>query len=99
LFRKIKSIEEIKTKTDTVVGEVLQVGDRTLYPVLRVSTLNNKGKSFFEVSITPLAMLIIEPTQEYAISLTDEIITLEKLLEMVPSLREKMKNEEVGGGS
>lgn len=86
---KTKFIE--KVKTDTLIGEALKIGDRTLYPVIQVSTLNRKGQNFFGAWVSPLAMVVVEPTQEYAIPLTDETITLEQLLEMVPSLKEKMK--------
>ncbi len=79
-----------EVKTDTSVGEVLKIGDRTLYPVIQVSTLNRNGKGFFGVWISPLAIVVVEPTQKYAISLTSEAITLDQLLEKVPSLKEKL---------
>jgi hypothetical protein len=34
---------------------------------------------------------VAEPTRDYVISLTDETIALDQLLEMVPSLKDKMK--------
>ncbi|MCP8304114.1 MAG: hypothetical protein H3Z50_01375 [archaeon] len=90
MFREMK-LREVKTETDTVVGEALKIGDRTLYPVIRVSTIKREGEGFFGAWVSPLAMVVVEPAQEYAIPLTDETITLEKLLEMVPSLKEEMK--------
>jgi len=88
---KMRFIKEVKT--ETVVGEALKIGDRTLYPVIQVSTLNRKGKNFFGW-VSPLAIAVVEPTQKYVIPLTDETITLEQILEMVPSLKEKKVQRE-----
>ncbi|MCP8311205.1 MAG: hypothetical protein L6N95_01965 [Candidatus Methylarchaceae archaeon HK01B] len=90
MFRDIK-LREVKIETDTVVGEALKIGDRTLYPVIRVVTINREGEGFFGVWVSPLAMVVIEPAQEYALPLTEETVTLEKLLEIVPSLKEDIK--------
>ena len=75
-------------KKDTIVGESFQIEDRTLYPIVRVYTFK---KNFFGAYVCPIALVIVEPPQEYVISLTDETITMEKLLDEVPSLKEKMK--------
>jgi uncharacterized spore protein YtfJ len=83
------SIGEVKT--DASVGEAIKIGDRTIYPVNQVSTLNRNGTGFFGVWISPLAIVVVEPTQKYAISLTSETITLDKLLEKAPSLKEKLR--------
>jgi len=85
----MESIKEVKT--ETVIREALKIGDRTLYPVIQVLTLKTKGQNFFGAWISPLAIVVVEPTQEYVIPLTDETITLEQILEMVPSLKEKTK--------
>lgn len=85
---KIRFIGEVET--DISVGEVLKIGDRTLYPVIQVSALNRKRKGFFGVWVSPLAMVVVEPTRKYVISLISETITLDQLLEMVPSLKEKL---------
>jgi hypothetical protein len=70
-------------KKDTVIGQPLKIGDRTLYPVIIVSTLNTKERSFSGAWISPLAMVVVEPTQKYAVPLTDEPIDLEQILELV----------------
>lgn len=101
----MKTIKEVKT--EIVVGEALKIGDRTLYPVIKVLTLNMEGPTsaglfkpmvtsqgnldFFAVWVSPIAIVVVEPAQNYAIPLTEETITLEQILEMVPSLREKIK--------
>jgi hypothetical protein len=85
---KTESIGEVQTYAS--VGEVLKISDRTLYPVFQVSTLNRNGKRFFGVWISPLALVVVEPTQKYAVSLTGEAVTLDRLLEKVPSLKEKL---------
>ena len=86
---KIKDLEDIRT--DTVIKEAIKIGDRTIYPVIRVSTSGIDGQNFFGARISPIAIVVVEPTRDYVISLTDETITLDQLLEMVPSLKDKMK--------
>ena len=58
-------------------------------------TLTSQGNlDFFGVWISPLAIVVVEREQNYAIPLTEETITLGQILEMVPSLREKIKVHE-----
>ena len=76
-------------KIDTVVGKALKIDDRTLYPIIRISILKKEERNFFGTWISPLAMVVVEPAEEYVIPLTDEDIDHEQLLQMV--LMEKMK--------
>ena len=86
-----KMIPTMEAKTEKLVGESFKIGNRTFYPVMDVFTLSVDGKSFFTVCISPLAMVVVEKKQKYAISLTEETITLTELIEKVPSLKEKVK--------
>ncbi len=52
-------------------GEALRIGDRVIYPVIQVSTLEFEDKFWFE-SITPIAMAVLEVDKKYLISLCDE---------------------------
>ena len=86
---EINDLEGIKT--DIVMGGAIKVGDRTIYPVIRILTLGIDGQNFFGAWISPIAIVVAEPTRDYVISLTDETIALDRLLEMVPSLKDEMK--------
>jgi len=79
-------------RTNIVVGKPFKIGHRTFYPVVRMSTLNNEEQSFFGAWISPLAIVVVEPTQEYAIPVTDESITLQHLFEIVPSLKRTIRD-------
>jgi len=84
---------DIEKKTDIVIGEALKIGNRTLYPVVQVSTLNVKKGVFIGGCVLPIAIVIVEPTLEYVISLTEEKLTLEKLFQIAPSFKEKIKTK------
>jgi len=81
-------VDEIILKTDTVIGKALKIDDRTLYPIIQISTLKRKKKNFIGAWISPLAIVIAEPTKEYVIPLTDEDIDHGQLLDF---LKRKMK--------
>jgi uncharacterized spore protein YtfJ len=86
---KTPSIGDVKKKTS--IGGAIKVGDRTIYPIIELSTLNGDKMRFFGAWISPFALVIVEPTQAYAISLTSETITLDQLIKKVPSLKRKIK--------
>ena len=72
------------------VGDPIEIDQRCIYPVARVLAL--KG-CILGCMISPEALLIVEPAQAYAVSLTGQEITLDQLLEMVPSLWEMVEKE------
>lgn len=76
-------MDEIILKTDTVIGKALKIDDRTLYPIIQISILKRKKKDFIGAWISPLAIVIEEPTKEYVILLTDEDIDHEQLLDFL----------------
>jgi uncharacterized spore protein YtfJ len=69
------------------VGDPIEMGQRDIYPVARVSALKGCG-CILGCMISPEALLIVEPAQAYAVSLTSDEITLDQILAMAPSLRE-----------
>lgn len=69
------------------VGDPIEIAQRCIYPVARVLALKGGG-CILGCTISPEALLIVEPAGAYAVSLTGEEITLDQLLEMVPSLWE-----------
>ncbi len=52
-------------------GEALKIGDRIIYPVIQVSTLEFEDKFWFE-SIIPLAIAVLEAGNKYLVPLIDE---------------------------
>jgi hypothetical protein len=58
-------------KKKILKGNALRIGDRIIYPMIQVSTLEFEDKFWFE-SITPIAIAVLEKNNKYLISLTDE---------------------------
>jgi hypothetical protein len=76
---KTPSGSEIKTWIS--IGDAIEIYSRVIYPVARISALRS-CEDLLACWISPVAILIIEPDNAYAISLNDEKITLDQLLAM-----------------
>jgi len=61
------------------IGGAIEIDQRAIYPVARFSVVIRCG-GLLAFVITPLAILITEQDSAYAISLTEEEITLDQLL-------------------
>ncbi len=86
---KIGHIGEVETATS--IGKTLSIDGKTIYPVIQRSTLSRGGgKTIFGVWISPVAIVVVERTAKYVISLTDKVVTLDQLLETTPTLKEKI---------
>ena len=66
------------------IGDAIEIYQRVIYPIARISVVKRCG-DLLGCWIAPLAVLITEPDNAYAISLTKEEITLDQLLAMAPS--------------
>lgn len=60
-------------------GKSIIIGERTIYPIIMVSTYEVADKYFYE-SITPLALAVIEPEQKYFVALDEENVKIRELL-------------------
>ena len=76
---------EIETRIS--IGYAIEIYQRVVYPVARTSILRKCG-DLLGCWIAPVAVLITEPDNAYAVSLTKEEIKLDQLLAMAPSLNE-----------
>jgi uncharacterized spore protein YtfJ len=76
------------------VGKEIEVGCRTIWPVTRITVIRGCEDKVQAIQITPLAILIIEPTGQYAVSFAGEPMTIEAILELAPPLRDVL--EKVG---
>jgi uncharacterized spore protein YtfJ len=80
-----------KIDGEIVVGSPIHVGDRKIYAVFKASIL--KGEGIIASWIAPLALFVMEPGQQYAVSLTGQDLTVERLMEMAPSLERIIEGE------
>jgi hypothetical protein len=77
------------------IGNAVEIYDKVIYPVARISVLRSCG-NLLCCWIAPIALLITEPNNFYAISLTNDEITLDQLLVMAPSLNEIVDGHALG---
>ena len=52
-------------------GKAIKIANRTIYPVIQISTLEIEGVFWFE-TITPIAIAVIEANNKYLLPLTPE---------------------------
>ena len=77
-----------KVVTEIRVCKEITAGTRTIFTVVRISTLETDDGKILGSWIMPRAMLIIEPGNQYAVSISGEKMSIKEILEMAPSLKE-----------
>lgn len=74
------------------VGKEMKAGDRTIWPVMKISILKTCEDKIMAIQVTPLAMLIIEPAGQYAVSFDGEPMSIEAILELASPLRDVLQD-------
>jgi uncharacterized spore protein YtfJ len=74
------------------VGKEIKAGDRTIWPVMKISILKTCEDKIMAIQVTPLAMLIIEPAGQYAVSFDGEPMSIEAILELASPLRDVLQD-------
>jgi hypothetical protein len=74
--------------TEIRVCKEITAGVRTIFIVVRISTLESDDGKILGSWIMPWAMLIVEPERQYGIDINGEQISIETILEAAPSLKE-----------
>jgi hypothetical protein len=69
-----------KTKKVKEVGKMFQIGERTFYPIIEISTV--EMETSFTESISPLAVVVIEPLKKYILPLTEDEVDSEEIREL-----------------
>ena len=85
---KMPKLELPKVKTEILVCKEIEAGDRTVFTVIRISNLATDDGKILGSWLMPQAFLIIEPGEQYAVSISGEQMSIEKILELAPSLKE-----------
>lgn len=70
-------------KWDKIVGKPIKAEGRTIYPIIDVVTVGNNMPAFRGIEIFPVALVIEESGEKYAVSLTEEEINSDELIDMV----------------
>ncbi len=71
--------QNIQIDREITKGKSVKIGDRTIYPVVMLSTIVLNQKFTYD-SITPFALAVVEPDGRYFISLDRESERINKLL-------------------
>ena len=79
------------------VEKELKAGKRTFHPVVRISIIKTEYGGISGIWLTPLAVLIVEADLQYVISFTEEKLSVEKILELAPSLKDRLETASKGG--
>jgi hypothetical protein len=87
-------LPEIETKIH--VEKELKAGGRTLHPVVRISVIKTEYGGILAIWITPVALLIVEADEEYVISLCQEKMSIETILKLAPSLKDRLETARKG---
>ncbi len=71
---------DIKNKNVKEIGKEFKIGKRTFYPVVQISTI--EMDSSFSEQISPIALLVIEPSIKYILPLTEEKVNSEEIIDL-----------------
>ncbi len=74
-------IENIKL--DRVVGKPVKANTKTIYPIVEIVAIRNKMQNFHGIEIFPIALVIEESGEKYALSLTGEEIDPDEFVGMI----------------
>ena len=70
-----------KTVKKKKIGKKFEIGERTFYPVVEISTVDMD--SYFSESIFPVALVVFEPSKSYILPLTEEEVDADEIIELV----------------
>jgi uncharacterized spore protein YtfJ len=90
----LKDIRLPIVETEIIVGKKMEAGNRSLYPVIKVSILKTEQGRILGSWLNPVALLVFEPGGHYAISLEGEKMTSEQIIELAPSLKDVIEREQ-----
>jgi hypothetical protein len=70
-----------RTKNVKEIGKIFEIGERTFYPIIEISTVE-MDNNFIE-SISPIAFVIVEPLKKYILPLTEDELDSEEIINLV----------------
>jgi len=70
-----------KTKNVKEVGKIFEIGERTFYPIIQIATIDMDNA--FAESISPVALVIVEPLKKYILPLTEDELDSEEIINLV----------------
>ena len=79
------------------VGKETVAGNRTIWPVIKITILWASENRVQAIQITPLAALIVEQEEQYAFSFDSGPMTIEDILDLAPSIGDILEQAKRNG--
>lgn len=83
-----------RVETSINIGEPKRIGKRTLHFLGKISIITTGDGDIIGGWANPIALVVIEGDIEYVLSFTGKDLTINQLMEMVPSLRDVLNKED-----
>ena len=79
---------KLERGTEMKVGEAITVGDRKLVPIVKMQCLMNMDPNnpYCYEMVEPLAIVVVDSTGRYLLSLSEEVSSLQEAFKKVPDL-------------
>jgi hypothetical protein len=72
---------DFKNKNVMEIGKIFDIGERTFYSIVQISTVEMENS--FSESISPVALVVVEPSKKYILPLTEDEVDTEKIINLV----------------
>ena len=72
---------DFKTKNVMEIGKIFDIGERTFYSIVQISTVEMENS--FSESISPVALVVVEPSKKYILPLTEDEVDTEEIISLV----------------
>ena len=84
---------KLETKTEMKVGEMITIEDRKLIPIekLLYSANTEPANLYWFGVVEPQAILVVDSTGEYLVSLSKEITSFQEAIAKTPGLTEAIE--------
>ena len=92
----LRSERSVRVEEEVRVGKEIMAGNRTIWPVVRITIFLASENRVQAIQITPLAALIVEQEEQYALSFDGGPMTIEDILDLAPSLGDILEQARKG---
>ena len=92
----LRSERSVRVEEEVRVGKEIMAGNRTIWPVVRITIFLASENRVHAIQITPLAVLIVEQEEQYALSFDGGQMTIDDILDLAPSLGDILEQARKG---
>lgn len=79
---------KLERRTELKIGEAITIGDRKLIPIVKLHSLTSMdpNRPYCYETVDPQAIIVVDSTGEYLLSLSENISNLQEAFNKVPDL-------------